>query len=89
MPPPIIHIAIAIMLCFVFIFGAIFPDLDKTIHKDFWRKKCYRGFFKDQMQCCDIPRGFLHNPYFWVGMLVFSLGCLLHIVMDNFQLRVV
>ena len=83
MPASIFHIAVAIAFVLIFIAGNIFPDFEYIFHKGFFKNKLYNGFWiepkcQEQQLFC----GVLHNTYLWLGIIVFSFGCLAHILID-------
>lgn len=84
MPPSIIHITMGIVFGLMFVAGNVFPDIDKVFQKGFFENKCYKGFFKDQPHCRFLKRGILHNVWIWAGLMVFSMGCVLHLLSDYY-----
>ena len=83
MPPSIIHIAFGILFMLIFLAGTVFPDFELVFQKGFFKNKYYNGFFEEP-DCSKEPvfSGILHSAYLWIGVVLFGLGCLLHISMD-------
>ncbi len=81
MPISTVHLGIGLLFIGVFLFGTIFPDLDKIKPVGFFKNKCWKMAY-DPSPICNLPRGKLHNWGLWLGITLFALGCILHLLSD-------